>query len=113
VKSLVVVVEDPDRVSGTYTHWMIWGLPPKIVIPEDIDTYPVEGAVMGTADDEKTVGYLKVCPPEGEVHRVVFSAFGLDEPLSLEEGGSRKQLDAAMAGHIIAKAVLTAKAVGK
>ena len=112
VKSLVVLLEDPERISGNYTHWMVWGLPPKVVLPSDIDTYPVDGAIMGTADDGKTVGYLAPCPPEGEVHEVVFRALGLDEMLSLEEGADRAQLDAALEGHVIAEARLNAKAVG-
>jgi Raf kinase inhibitor-like YbhB/YbcL family protein len=113
VKSLVVLLEDPDRVSGTYTHWMVWGLPPKVVLPADIETYPVEGAVMGTADDGKTVGYLAPCPPKGEIHRAVFRALGLDEMLDLEEGADRSRLDDALSGHIIAEAQLTAEAVGE
>lgn len=112
VKSLVVLLEDPDRISGTYTHWMVWGLPPRVVLPADIAAYPVDGAVMGTADDDETVGYLALCPPENETHRAVFRALGLDKTLHLEEGATRSQLDNALSGHIIAEARLTAKAAG-
>ena len=112
VKSLVVILEDPDRISGTYTHWMLWGLPSAVVLPADIETYPIDGAVSGTADDGKTVGYLGPCPPKGETHRAVFIALGLDEAPSLARGADRAALDRATAGHIIAEARLTGKAVG-
>jgi Raf kinase inhibitor-like YbhB/YbcL family protein len=113
VKSLVLILEDPERISGTYTHWMIWGLARMVILPQDIESTPVKGAVMGTADDKSTVGYLAPCPPDNETHNVVFRALGLDKDLDLEEGASRAQLDKAVKGHIIAEAELTAKAVGR
>ncbi len=112
VKSLVVILEDPDRISGTYTHWMVWGLPRAVVLPADFDAEDVDGAVMGKADDGKTVGYEAPCPPKGETHRAQFIALGLDKMLSLEEGANRAALNRAVAGHIIAEARLTGMAVG-
>jgi Raf kinase inhibitor-like YbhB/YbcL family protein len=113
VQSLTVVAEDLDRISGTYTHWMIWNLPKRVMLTQDIENWPVEGAVMGTADDGKTVGYLAPCPPKGEIHRIVFRAYGLDGPLDLEEGALRSEFNDAVKNHIVAEASLTAEAVGK
>jgi Raf kinase inhibitor-like YbhB/YbcL family protein len=113
VESLVVVAEDLDRISGIYTQWMIWNLPPKVMVTEDVNGFPIEGAVMGTADDSKTVGYLAPCPSKGDIHRIVFRAYGLDRPIDLKEGANRAQFDAAVRKHRIAEAALTAEAVGK
>ncbi len=113
VKGLAVIAEDLDRLSGAYTQWMMWNLPSKVMITEDVESFPIEDAVMGTADDGKTVGYLAPCPPKGEAHRIVFRAYGLDAPLGLGEGATRATFDDRVNKHKIAEASLTAKAVGK
>ena len=32
-KSLVLVMEDPDAVKGTFTHWLVWGIAPDAADP--------------------------------------------------------------------------------
>ncbi len=29
-KSVAVVVDDPDAPFGTFTHWIIWNIPPNV-----------------------------------------------------------------------------------
>ncbi len=112
VESIVLIAEDKDRISGVYTHWIMWNLPSRIMIHENISDYPIDEAILGTADDEKTVGYLAPCPPKGETHKIVFKAYGLDTHINLEEGASREQLNKTIQNHIVAKASLTALAIG-
>lgn len=95
-KSLAIIVEDPDAPGGVFTHWLIWNLPPDLkTIPEN--NVP-KNAVEGTNSFHKR-GYSGPCPPT--LHRYFFKLFALDEKLNLKAGASRKQLEQAMAGHVI------------
>lgn len=110
-KGIVIVLEDVDYITGPYTQWMLWGLPAKVIIPEDIKTNLTElpdGAAMGTPDDGGEVRYLAPCPV-GEYHDFTFRAYATDKRILLEEGANRDQLDSAMADHILAVAELTGR----
>lgn len=103
--SLALIMHDPDTEHGDFTHWVLWDIPP------DTD---------GTAGDERNaqavsganslgrVGYSGPCPPLGDApHRYVFELYALDtRSLDLPGGSSRKELDASIANHILAKAYL-------
>jgi Raf kinase inhibitor-like YbhB/YbcL family protein len=99
--SVAVIMDDPDRLSGTFTHWLLWGLPSKTTVPEDVALNLPENAVHGMADDGKTEGYLAPCPPAGNPHRYVFKAYALDTKIDLESGATREQLDDKMKNHIL------------
>ena len=95
-KSLVLIVDDPDAPSGLFTHWMIWNIDPKTnSIPEGNSS----NGAAGKNDFGKS-GYGGPCPPSG-THRYYFRVFALDRPLDLKPGAKRKELDAAMKGHVI------------
>jgi Raf kinase inhibitor-like YbhB/YbcL family protein len=112
-KSLAVIMDEPEHIAGTYTHWLVYALPPKSVLNENAGKYPTDGMRVGTADDEKTIGYLPPCPPEGKTHRFVFTVYALDREITLDPGASRDALDHAMAGHIVAKGALTGVMTGR
>jgi Raf kinase inhibitor-like YbhB/YbcL family protein len=100
--SLALVVEDPDAPSGTFTHWLIWNIPPgtkKLVA----GALPA-GAMEGTNDFGST-GYSGPCPPSG-THRYFFRLSAVDTALHLPAGASRHALDTALDGHVIAKTAL-------
>jgi Raf kinase inhibitor-like YbhB/YbcL family protein len=74
-KSLCLVVDDPDSPSGTWTHWLVWNIPP--------DTKEIsENSVPGTegANTFGEIGYGGPCPGVGE-HRYFFKLFALDTTL--------------------------------
>ena len=97
--SLVLIVEDPDSPNSLFTHWLVWNIDPTTrQIAEK--TSPA-GAVQGTNDFGKT-GYGGPCPPSG-THRYFFRLFALDQKLDLKSGAKRKDVDKAMAGHILAR----------
>ena len=101
-KSLVLIADDPDARSGTFTHWLMWNLAPDLT--EILATTPPAGAVQGVNDFGRN-DYGGPCPPSG-VHRYHFRLFALDTTLELPAKSKRKVLDAAIQGHTIAEATL-------
>jgi Raf kinase inhibitor-like YbhB/YbcL family protein len=98
-KSLVVIVEDPDTDKGTFDHWVVWNIKPAESIGEN--------SVPGTEgkNGEGKLGYKGPCPPTGK-HRYFFKVYALDTMLNLEKGSTKKQVEDAMQGHILADGVL-------
>lgn len=104
-KSLAIIMDDPDSPSGNFLHWIAWNIPLS-----GETTIIAEGSEPGIQgrNDFGELGYGGPCPHTGE-HRYVFRIYALDAMLSLKEGSSRKDLEKAMAGHIIGKAELVGK----
>jgi Raf kinase inhibitor-like YbhB/YbcL family protein len=104
--SLALVVDDPDAVEPAgkvWDHWVVWNLEPDSGhVPEDWDA---AGAVEGTNDYGER-GYGGPNPPDRE-HSYRFRLYALDEPLALDAGASKADLEAAMAGHVRAETTLT------
>ena len=104
--SLAVIVDDPDAPSASFTHWLIWNIPPTDVIPKAIAKSATLKepfrALQGT-NDFGEIGYAGPCPPPGKPHRYFFRAFGLDRMLNLPAGASVADLEKAMQGHVLQK----------
>jgi Raf kinase inhibitor-like YbhB/YbcL family protein len=110
-KSFALICEDPDAPLGTWTHWVLFNLSPQLRkldegVPTD-GTLP-NGAIQGK-NDFKKIGYGGPAPPKGKPHRYFFKLYALDSQLSLEPGASRKQLLAAMKGHVLAEGQMMGK----
>jgi Raf kinase inhibitor-like YbhB/YbcL family protein len=102
---IMVVVDDPDAPSGTFTHWTVWGLEPD-ASPLDADL--PAGAVEGT-NDFGDVGYRGPCPPEGDdPHHYRFRVLALDSSLDLPEGAALSELTAAIDDRVIGQGQLQA-----
>jgi hypothetical protein len=101
-QSLVLIVDDPDAPSGTFTHWLIWNIPPgtKSLVGGALPG----GAVQGT-NDFGSLGYSGPCPPSG-THRYFFRLSALDASLHLAAGASREDVEGAMRGHVLGSAEL-------
>jgi len=97
--SLVLMVDDPDAPVGTWLHWLVFDIPVISKIEE--------GSVPGKPgrNDFRRLDYGGPCPPSG-THRYFFRLYALDRMLNLKEGISRKDLEKAMEGHVLAKAEL-------
>ena len=102
VKSLALIVDDPDAPGGTWTHWLLWNIDPKATEIRE-DGVP-QNAVQGTSDFG-SARYGGPCPPSGQ-HRYYFKAYALDTVLSLPSSAKKAALEKAMAGHIVAKGSL-------
>ena len=52
------------------------------------------------------LGYGGPCPPPGKPHRYFFKLYALDTMLDLKPGATKKEVEAAMKGHILAEGQL-------
>ena len=101
-KSLVLIVDDPDAPVGLFTHWLVWNIDPKTT--EIAENSVPKGALQGTNDFPGS-GYDGPQPPSG-THRYYFKIFAVDRTLDLKSGAKRREVDAAMRGHVIAQGEL-------
>ena len=110
--SLALIVDDPDvpkmrRPDGVFDHWVLFNL------PSDTTDIP-EGRSVGTAgvNSAGTAAYTGPCPPpeyEPSEHRYIFRLYALDEVLNVPGGATKKEVLAAMEGHVIAMAELVGR----
>ena len=107
-QSFAIIEDDPDAPSGTFVHWLVYDLPASYRrLPEALvgsDQMP-GGGRQGTNDFSRT-GYSGPCPPRGRPHRYFIRLYALDAKLDLRPAATRKELEAAMKGHILAQAEL-------
>lgn len=105
-KSFALLVDDPDAPVGNWNHWITWNLPASLRgLSEAVskEASLPDGTQQGKNDFRKT-GYNGPCPPAGKPHRYYFKLFALDIKLELKQGTSKRELEAAMKGHILAQA---------
>jgi Raf kinase inhibitor-like YbhB/YbcL family protein len=104
-KNLVLICEDPDAPSGTFTHWVLYNLPPAATgLPEGVSAEArlANGAIQGR-NDFKRIGYGGPCPPPKDgAHRYFFRLYALDTELQLQAGARREDIVLAMEGHVLA-----------
>jgi Raf kinase inhibitor-like YbhB/YbcL family protein len=104
-KSFALIMEDPDAVVATFTHWVAFDIPAS-------ENQIAEGAKnfgKGGANSALQSIYLGPCPPSG-IHRYIFTLFALDvETLGLNVGANRAEVENKMNGRILAKIQLMGK----
>lgn len=110
-KGFALVADDPDAPGGTWTHWVIYDLPPETralaeALPA-METLP--GGARQGLNDFKKIGYGGPCPPPGQTHRYFFRLYALDAPTNLKPRSTKQQLLDAIKGHIIGEAELMGK----
>jgi Raf kinase inhibitor-like YbhB/YbcL family protein len=107
-KSLVLIADDPDAPMGTWVHWVLFDLPPATTdLSEDMPkTQHLPGGAKQGLNDFKRLGYGGPCPPPGKPHRYFFKLFALDALLDLKPGATKKDVEAAMKGHVLAEGQL-------
>lgn len=96
-RSLALIVDDPDAPVGTWVHWVVWGIPPET--REIAENRLPAGAHQGR-NDWKRNSYGGPCPPSG-THRYFFKLYALDIPLAIGADSTKKELERAMAGHVL------------
>ncbi len=100
-QSLVLIMDDPDAPMGTWDHWVVWNIPPTMTEIHEGE----EPQGVGGKNSWGRTGYGGPCPPSG-THRYVFKLYALDTMLNLKKGATKREVEQAMQGHILAQTQL-------
>lgn len=106
-KSYALISDDPDAPMGTWVHWVAWNIPAASTgFAENIakNASLPDGTRQGISDFKRP-GYGGPCPPSG-THRYFFKLYALDTLLELPASSTKRELEAAMKGHVLAQAQL-------
>ena len=102
-KSLVLIIDDPDAPSGTWTHWVIYDIPAGT--KKLRANIPVRGVLPnGTKqgiNSFHTLGYRGPHPPPGPAHRYVFTLYAIDVFLGTPSGVDKNTVLDKMRGHVL------------
>jgi Raf kinase inhibitor-like YbhB/YbcL family protein len=101
-KSVAVICDDPDAPSGTFTHWVLYDIPPSA-------QRLAEGAPIGTEGINSfgKTGFGGPCPPKKDhAHHYHFHVYALDVDSLGQAGLSKEDALKAMSGHIVAEGEL-------
>jgi len=105
-QSFALIADDPDAPVGTWVHWVLFDLPANArALSQNVPKQEqlADGSRQGRNDFRK-IGYGGPCPPPGKPHRYFFKLYALDTKLDLKPGGTKKDVERAMQGHILAQA---------
>jgi len=100
--SLAIIMHDPDAPGEGMDHWVLFNITPVNASHFEND-YVIDdsGTAVKGINGKGANEYTGPCPPQG-VHHYNFTVYALDATLKLKEGASRKDVEAAMEGHILA-----------
>jgi Raf kinase inhibitor-like YbhB/YbcL family protein len=104
-QSFALIADDPDAPVGTWVHWVIFDMPGNSRgLPQNFpkNEQAADGSRQGKNDFRK-IGYGGPCPPPGKAHRYFFKLYALDAKLNLKPGATKKEVEGAMQGHILAQ----------
>jgi Raf kinase inhibitor-like YbhB/YbcL family protein len=110
-KSIALIVDDPDAPDPaapkmTWVHWVLYNIPPSASgLPEGVQSQDLPRGTKEGLNDWKRTGYGGPCPPIGR-HRYFHKVYALDSVLPDLGKPTKKALEKAMEGHILAKAEL-------
>lgn len=106
-RSLVLILDDPDASSGTFTHWILYNIPPeKGSLPpaQSLAKVLANGAQQGDSSAGSR-GYYPPCPPIGATHHYLFRLYAVDMDIT-QPTADRDSIDWALTGHTLAKTEL-------
>jgi hypothetical protein len=110
-KSFALIVDDPDAPDPAapkmvYVHWVLGNIPASASgLDENASRSRLPDGTITGVNDWKKAEWGGPCPPIGR-HRYFFKLYALDTMLSGLSSPSKKDLEAAMQGHILAQAQL-------
>src|SRR5262249_12626654 len=103
-----LICDDPDAPRGNWVHWVLYDLPAdRTELPEAVPASAIVavGGRQGKNDFGRS-GYGGPAPPPGQPHRYFFKLYARDAAVSVPDGATNPQLEAAMKGHVLAEARL-------
>ena len=111
-KSFALVVDDPDAPDPAaprvrWVHWVLFDLPAETrALKEGIrSAVDLPAGTRVGSNDWGNPTWSGPCPPTGR-HRYVFTLYALDTELTESTALSKRSLEEAMAGHILAHTML-------
>ena len=102
-QELAIEMLDPDAPGDTFTHWLVYGMPPNI---SSLAAVPA-GAAEGVNDFGRR-GYEGPCPPRGAAHHYHFVVLAFDTRLGLPAAATKSDLEARSSGHVLGRGELVA-----
>jgi len=109
-QSLALIADDPDAPAGTWTHWIIWNIPPEKTLPESVPKNDALGeGIRQGENDFKRIGYSGPCPPPGKPQRYCASDYALDRTLDVKPCASTRELERTKDEHVLTKAEMIDK----
>ncbi len=108
-KSFAIVLDDPDAPLG-FVHWLVYKISATTrEIPEGSSS---QGKLPpGVDEGVNSFGNMRYdgpCPPAGKPHHYRLRLYALDNLPALPRGATKKQLAAAVTGHVLAEGQITA-----
>jgi Raf kinase inhibitor-like YbhB/YbcL family protein len=116
--SLALICDDPDASMGTWSHWVLFNLSPRLRALEpgipgqeavvisapggSEPPSPASSSARHAKNDFGKFGYGGPCPPSG-THRYFFRLYALDRSLELSSSADRRGVLQAIKGHILAE----------
>ncbi len=101
-KSIAIICDDPDAPAGTWIHWIIFNIPPKM--NELTENFPhesiMDNGIKQGLNSSNFVGYQGPCPPSGE-HRYFFKIYALDIILDIGYNIHKEDLLSVIETHIL------------
>ena len=110
-RSLALVMDDPDAPDPqapkrTYVHWVLYNLPPSATgLAEAVRSSDLPAGTREGTNDWGRTGYGGPCPPIGR-HRYFHKIYAVDTELPDLGAATKKELEAAMETHVLARAEL-------
>jgi hypothetical protein len=108
-----LVVEFPNEVGSTFTHWVLWNVPPDTErIPAGLPAEPTLPSLGGARQGRNgtgRVGYVGLCPPPGGPREYWFTLYALRRELDVPAGAGRDAFDDAVETATLASRRLVAR----
>ncbi|HEU4389006.1 MAG TPA: YbhB/YbcL family Raf kinase inhibitor-like protein [Blastocatellia bacterium] len=107
-RSIAVTCDDPDAPGGAWVHWVLYNVPAATgglgAAIATTASLP-DGSAQGKNDFGR-IGYGGPCPPAGPAHHYYFRVYALDTDLAFKSGATKRELEDAMRGHVVAEGAL-------
>jgi Raf kinase inhibitor-like YbhB/YbcL family protein len=110
-QALVLIVDDPDAPDPkapkmTWVHWVLYNIPKAARgLPQGVASKDLPPGTREGTNDWKRTGFGGPCPPIGR-HRYFHKLYALDTTLPDLGAATKADVEAAMKGHVIARAEL-------